>query len=144
MIPSFRTDKSEQTVQTQISLIRVYTVCHSVCIVWTHYSMVEPHSSNFRVITTNFLCVRIFMKFMVTAKIKCSCQSPDQTATSSSLGRSSLIRSGSKPFAQTCPNTMSCLPTPSYKTTWATTRPRLIWVFAERTLILLILLCCGS
>ena len=35
------------------SLIRVYTVCHSVCIVWTHYSMVEPHSSNFRVITTN-------------------------------------------------------------------------------------------
>ena len=36
------------------SLIRVYTVCHSVCIVWTHYSMVEPHSSNFRVITTNF------------------------------------------------------------------------------------------
>ena len=36
------------------SLIRVYTVCHSVCIVWTHYSMVEPHSSNFRVITTTF------------------------------------------------------------------------------------------
>ena len=32
----------------------VYTVCHSVCIVWTHYSMVEPHSSNFRVITTKF------------------------------------------------------------------------------------------
>ena len=37
-----------QIVQTQIrsSLIRVYTVCHSVCMVWTHYSMVEPHSSN--------------------------------------------------------------------------------------------------
>ena len=59
-----------QSVQTQIrllrsSLIRVYTVCHSVCIVWTHYSMVEPHSSNFRVITTNVLGVRIFRKFMV-------------------------------------------------------------------------------
>ena len=27
--------------------------------------MVEPHSSNFRVITTNFLCVRIFRKFTV-------------------------------------------------------------------------------
>ena len=39
----------------QTGLIRVYTVCHSVCIVWTHYSMVEPHNSNFRVITTNFL-----------------------------------------------------------------------------------------
>ena len=51
--------------QTRSSLIRVYTVCHSVCIVWTHYSMVEPHSSNFRVITTNFLGVRIFRKFTV-------------------------------------------------------------------------------
>ena len=48
------------------SLIRVYTVFHSVCIVWTHYSMVEPHSSNFRVIKTNFLGVRIFRKFRVT------------------------------------------------------------------------------
>ena len=48
-----------------VSLIRVYTVCHSVCIVWTHYSMVEPHSSNFRVITTNILAARIFRKFKV-------------------------------------------------------------------------------
>ena len=47
------------------TLIRVYTVCHSVCIVWTHYSMVELHTSNFRVITTNFLGVRIFRKFTV-------------------------------------------------------------------------------
>ena len=41
----------------------VYTVCHSICIVWNHYSMVEPHSSNFRVITTNVFGVRIFRKF---------------------------------------------------------------------------------
>ena len=34
-------------------------------LVWTRYSMVEPHSSNFRVITTNFLGVRIFRKFTV-------------------------------------------------------------------------------
>ena len=33
---------------TRSSLIRIYTVCHSVCIFWTHYSMVEPHSSNIR------------------------------------------------------------------------------------------------
>ena len=70
MILSFWTDMPGQKVQTQIrlrsSLIRVYTVCHSVCIVWTHYSMVEPHSSNFRVITTNFWGVRIFSKFTVT------------------------------------------------------------------------------
>ena len=69
MILSFRTDMPWQTVQTQIRLflIRVYTVCHSVCIIWTHYSMVEPHSSNFRVITTNFLGVRIFRKFSVVS-----------------------------------------------------------------------------
>ena len=65
VVLSFGTDMPGQTVQTQrSSLIRVYTVCHSVCIIWTVYSMVvEPHSSNFRVITTNFLGVRIFRKF---------------------------------------------------------------------------------
>ena len=47
------------------SLIRVYTVCHSVCTVWTHYSMIEPHISNFRAITTIFLGVQIFRKFTV-------------------------------------------------------------------------------
>ena len=62
--PKFRTDMSGQSVQTQIRL-RVYIVCHSDCIVWTHYSMVDPHSSNFRVITTNFLGVRRFRKFTV-------------------------------------------------------------------------------
>ena len=62
------TDRPGQTVQTKIRLllIRVYTVCHSVCIVWTHYSMVEPYSSSFRVTTTNFLGVRIFRKFTVS------------------------------------------------------------------------------
>ena len=30
------------------------TVCHSICIFWTRYSMVEPHCSNFRIITTIF------------------------------------------------------------------------------------------
>ena len=74
MILSFRTDMPGQTVQTQIrllrsSLIRVYTVCHSVCIVSTHYSRVEPHSSNFRVITTNLVGVQIFRKFMVSSQI---------------------------------------------------------------------------
>ena len=63
MILSFRTQRS--------SLFRVYTVCHSVCIVWTHYSLVEPHSSNFRVITTNFLGVRIFRKFTVQQFFQC-------------------------------------------------------------------------
>ena len=63
MFLSFRTDIPGK--QCRPRLIRVYTVCHTVCIVWTHYSMVEQHSSNFRVITTNILDVRIFRKFTV-------------------------------------------------------------------------------
>ena len=59
-----------------------------------HYSMVEPHSSNFRVITTNILGVQIFRKFMVvTLKFEQGCCTtkdadgmansvdPDQTAS---------------------------------------------------------------
>ena len=42
------------------SLIRVYTVCHSICIFWTHYSMVKPLCSNFKVITANHSGVRNF------------------------------------------------------------------------------------
>ena len=49
MILSFRTDMPGQTVQTQFrlllegsSLIWVCTVCHSVCVFWTLFSMVEP------------------------------------------------------------------------------------------------------
>ena len=37
--------------------------------------MVEPHSSNFRVITTNFLGVRIFRKFTVAPDCYCA---PDE------------------------------------------------------------------
>ena len=52
---------ANNAVQDQSALIRVYTVCHSVCIVWTHYSMVESYRSNFRVITTNVFGVRILV-----------------------------------------------------------------------------------
>ena len=41
------------------SLIRVYTVGYSVFIFWTHYSMVKPPCSNFRMITAFFFGVRI-------------------------------------------------------------------------------------
>ena len=60
-------EQSDQDLHCLPSLIRVYTVCHSVCIVWTHCSMVElrTSSSNFRLVTTNFLGVRIFRKFTV-------------------------------------------------------------------------------
>ena len=78
MILSFRTNRPGQTVQTQI---RVYIVCHSVCIIWTHCSMVKPHSSNFRVITTNCLGVRIFRKFMVGQIYQCIEEKIDNVLT---------------------------------------------------------------
>ena len=70
MILRFWTDWSLQTVKTQIrsSLIRVYTVCHCVCIFWTHYSIVKPCCSNFRMITANFSGVQIFRSFTVVMR----------------------------------------------------------------------------
>ena len=80
---SFRTDRSVQTVQTQIRLLleqsdqglhclpfclhRLHSLLHGrvTFIICTHYSMVESHCSNFRVITIIFLGVRIFRKFTV-------------------------------------------------------------------------------
>ena len=55
MFLSFRTDRSGQTVQTQMRLllIRVYTVCNSLCIFWMHYSKEKPSCSTFRTITAN-------------------------------------------------------------------------------------------
>ena len=48
------------------SLIRVYTVCHSICMFWTPYSMVKQlYNSNFRVTTANFSGVWIFRIFTV-------------------------------------------------------------------------------
>ena len=40
--------------QTAPSLIRVYTVCNSLCIFWMHYPKETPSCSTFRVITINF------------------------------------------------------------------------------------------
>ena len=42
----------DQTVPR--GLIRVYTVCNSLCIFWMHYCKEKPSCSSFRVITTNF------------------------------------------------------------------------------------------
>ena len=40
--------------QTAPNLIRVFTVCNSLCIFWMHYSKEKPSCSTFRVITANF------------------------------------------------------------------------------------------
>ena len=72
MVLSFRTDRSGQTVQTQIRLLleeqsdQGLHYFKSGCIFWVHYSSVKQSCSNFRVITANFLGVRIVRKFTVT------------------------------------------------------------------------------
>ena len=39
---------------------KLYTVCHSVCIFWTHGSMVKPHGSKFWIITATFGVFKLF------------------------------------------------------------------------------------
>ena len=50
----FRTVQTICILSWKCSVIRVYIVCHSVCIVWALYSIVKPHSSKFRAITAIF------------------------------------------------------------------------------------------
>ena len=52
----------------QRSLIRVYTVCHSSYTFWTHYSMVVPPCSNFRMITSIFRSSEIlgFLRYILS------------------------------------------------------------------------------
>ena len=59
-----------QTVDFQIRLLQVYTICYCVCICWTHYSMVKPSCSNFRVIIAHFKC----LNFRTFYGISCSNQ----------------------------------------------------------------------
>ena len=71
MMLSFWTDRPGQTVQTQIRLLLEEQSDQGLhCLPFRlhrldSYSMVEPYSSKFRVITTNVLGVRIFRKFTV-------------------------------------------------------------------------------
>ena len=44
-------------------LIRVYTVCHSVCIFWTYSSVVKLFCLNFRGITENFSGHSEFLRY---------------------------------------------------------------------------------
>ena len=82
MFLSFRTDRSGQTVQTQIRLLRVYTVCNSLCIFWMHYSKGKQSCSTFRVITANFQVSEIlgFLQYAPTENLMKSskCTNIDQ------------------------------------------------------------------
>ena len=63
---SIRTDMSGQTVQTQrSSLIRVFTVCYSICIILTKYPKVWPLCLNFSKITAKIFGVQKFRNLTV-------------------------------------------------------------------------------
>ena len=54
----------EQTVQTQIRLTTVFTVCHSFYILWMHWCMLKSPCSNFRIITAIIL-VSQYLQFLL-------------------------------------------------------------------------------
>ena len=51
--------------QTAPRLLWVYTVCHSISMLWMHDPMVKAHCYTFRIITANFWGVRKFRNFTV-------------------------------------------------------------------------------
>ena len=138
MILSFRTDRPGQTVQTWSTLFAIPSASFGLITLW-------PHSSNFWVITTNFLGVRIFRKFTViilklerngftieqiVQKIQREWEA--QSDQESSLRAQWVVKDPSFPHADS-------------KVSDQTGRMhRLTWVFAGRTLTLLVLSCCGS
>ena len=71
MTPSFRTDRSEQTVQTQIRLLLEEQSDHGLhCLLFhlhhlTKYLKVWPHCLNFRYITAKFSGIQKFKNFTV-------------------------------------------------------------------------------
>ena len=74
---SFQIDRTGQTVWTHIrrllkeNLIRVYTIRHFLCIVWMHFCVIKPYSSNFRITAAIFSGIWIFWIVTVeTRKIR--------------------------------------------------------------------------
>ena len=63
MVLNFQTNRPWQTVQTQIRLLpkeqsdQGLHCLHSICTIWTTFSMERPVCLNFRVITANILGV---------------------------------------------------------------------------------------
>ena len=104
---------------TRSSLIMVCTVCHSVCIFWTHCLMVKPHEP--RHDKTNKVSVRP-AKTQISLGI-CPVWSESSLSAWRNLGSLATHWAHSEDSDQTG------------------RMPRLIWVFAGRTLTLLVLSC---
>ena len=48
-------------------MIGVYSVCHSICIFWMHYSTEKPPCSNFSVISKSFSCPNVVNFYSIWA-----------------------------------------------------------------------------
>ena len=77
IILNIGTDRSEQTVETQIRLLLMEQsdqglLCYSVCIFWTQYCTVKSNCSNCRTIMVIISGVPIFRIFTVLQYLPCS------------------------------------------------------------------------
>ena len=104
IILNFRTDRSGQTVQTQNSLIRVFTICFSICIFLVKYPKVWHLCLNFRLIIARFSCVRKFRNFKVIDNFR-----EFHNHRLQSLGASTLIMVGTCSLkANLCQSSVKC------------------------------------
>ena len=82
------------------SLMRAYTVCHSICIFWMHYFMVKLHCSNFKIIIAIFS--ECFIFFMIPPFHLCSMGPKDADGMANRSCKSSLICFYTVWTVQTC------------------------------------------
>ena len=107
--------------------------------------MVEPHSSNFRVITTIFWGVRIFRKFTVlNIRRTVNKTSKNMWAATWQNQQNECAPSEDSDQPQWIAKDPRFLHAASEDSDQTGRMPRLIWVFAGRTATLLVLSCCGS
>ena len=150
MFLSFWTDWSGQTVQTQISqssLIKVYTVCNSGCILWMHYSKENSSCSAFRMITPNFwgvrnfrICTVMWMSYQHPIKQQITIWAPSNEFVSSSIPSWPILSAHAQPF-RGARDLAFCLKVPlDWLLVWASSEGsgetarmrRLAWTFAAR------------
>ena len=112
------------------SLIRVYTVWHSVCIFWTHYCMVQPHGSNFRIMMVIFCVSQFFLFELPHDKTNKVTVRPAKTQISLGIHP---VWSESSLCAQRVAKDPSFFHADSEDSDQTGRMPRLIWVFAGST-----------
>ena len=123
-------DQTTPICSNRSSLIRVYMVCHSIFIFWTHYCMLKSPCSNFRIITAIIASVPIFTIEPPHDKTKQMTVHPAKTQISLGIRP---VWSESSLCAQWIAKDPSFILADSEDSDQTGRMPRLIWVFAGRT-----------